>query len=342
MRRHAATPTARVHTRRKRSPALGEFELIERFFRRNTRHTLLGVGDDAALLAPTPGCELAVSTDMLVEGRHFFRGEDPEALGYKALAVNLSDMAAMGATPRWALLAGALPAADQAWLARFARGFFALAEVSGVDLIGGDTTRGPLNLCVTILGEVPSGQALLRSGARPGDTIYVSGALGDAALAVAARRRRVALDRSELGRCEERLLRPQARIALGERLRGVATAAIDISDGLIGDLGHVLDASGMGAVIELASIPRSRAIERRLTGRTRALALECLLAGGDDYELCFTAPRGRAEEIAGLARTLGLSLARIGAIEKRAGLLVVDEKGRALASLPRAFDHFAR
>ena len=342
MRRHAATPTARVHTRRKRSPALGEFELIERFFRRNTRHTLLGVGDDAALLAPTPGCELAVSTDMLVEGRHFFRGEDPEALGYKALAVNLSDMAAMGATPRWALLAGALPAADQAWLARFARGFFALAEVSGVDLIGGDTTRGPLNLCVTILGEVPSGQALLRSGALPGDTIYVSGALGDAALAVAARRGRVALDRRELGRCEERLLRPQARIALGERLRSVATAAIDISDGLIGDLGHVLDASGMGAVIELASIPRSRAIERRLTGRTRALALECLLAGGDDYELCFTAPRGRAEEIAGLARTLGLSLARIGAIEKREGLLVVDEKGRALASLPRAFDHFAR
>jgi thiamine-monophosphate kinase len=342
MHRRAGTTTARGRAGRARSPALGEFELIDRFFRRNTRHTLLGVGDDAALLAPTPGCELAVSVDMLVEGRHFFRGTDPEALGHKTLAVNLSDMAAMGATPRWALLAGALPVADATWLAAFSRGFFALAEDSGVDLIGGDTTRGPLNLCVTILGELPSGQALLRSGARPGDTIYVSGTLGDATLAIAQRRGRIALDQGELGPCERRLLRPLPRIALGERLRGVATAAIDISDGLIGDLGHVLEASGVGAAIELAAIPRSRAIERRLSGRTRALALECLLAGGDDYELCFTVPQGRAQEIAALARTLGLRLARIGTIEEGAGLVVIDEKGRALASVPRPFDHFAR
>jgi thiamine-monophosphate kinase len=322
--------------------ALGEFELIDRFFRRPTRHTLLGVGDDAALLAPTSGCELAVSVDMLVEGRHFFRGADPEALGHKTLAVNLSDMAAMGATPRWALLAGALPIAEPVWLDAFARGFFALAEASGVELVGGDTTRGPLNLCVTILGEVPAGQALLRSGARPGDTIYVSGTLGDAALAVAERRDRVVLDPGELARCEARLHCPVPRVGLGERLRGIATAAIDISDGLVGDLGHVLDASGVGAVIELAAIPRSRAIDRRLASRARALALKCLLAGGDDYELCFTVPRGRAGEIAALAETLGVPLTPIGAIEERAGLLVIDEKGRALASLPRAFDHFAR
>jgi thiamine-monophosphate kinase len=322
--------------------ALGEFELIDRFFRRPTRHTLLGVGDDAALLAPTSGCELAVSVDMLVEGRHFFRGADPEALGHKTLAVNLSDMAAMGATPRWALLAGALPIAEPVWLDAFARGFFALAEASGVELVGGDTTRGPLNLCVTILGEVPAGQALLRSGARPGDTIYVSGTLGDAALAVAQRRDRVVLDPGELARCEARLHCPVPRVGLGERLRGIATAAIDISDGLVGDLGHVLDASGVGAVIELAAIPRSRAIDRRLASRARALALKCLLAGGDDYELCFTVPRGRAGEIAALAETLGVPLTPIGAIEERAGLLVIDEKGRALASLPRAFDHFAR
>ena len=322
--------------------ALGEFELIERFFRRPTRHSVLGVGDDAALLAPSPGALLAVSVDMLVSGRHFFADVDPEALGHKTLAVNLSDLAAMGAKPRWALLAGALPEADSNWLAAFARGFFALADAFEVDLVGGDTTRGPLNLCVTILGEVPAGEALLRSGARQGDAIYVSGTLGDAALAVAHHRGRISLGTDELRRCETALLRPTPRVALGERLRGIASAAIDLSDGLAGDLGHVLDASGVGATLQLAAIPRSEALNLRLRGTERALALECLLAGGDDYELCFTAPESRATEVDALARALPLALTRIGVIEKRAGLAVVDEEGRALPSLPRAFDHFAR
>ena len=321
--------------------ALGEFELIDRFFRRPVRHTVLGVGDDAALIAPTPGCELAVSVDMLVAGRHFFADVDPEALGHKTLAVNLSDLAAMGAKPRWALLAGALPEADAAWLEPFARGFFALAEVHDVDLVGGDTTRGSLNLCVTIIGEVPSGQALLRSGAQVGDAVYVSGMLGAAALAVAQHQGTVALARDEFAPCERALLRPTPRVALGERLRGLAAAAIDISDGLVGDLGHVLAASGAGASVDLAAIPRPPALERLLGGPQRELALACLLAGGDDYELCFTVPQQRAGEVASLSRELELPLTRIGSVEAQPGVRVSDERGLPLAVLPRAFDHFA-
>jgi len=320
--------------------ALSEFELIDRFFRRPVRHAVLGVGDDAALLAPTPGCELAVSVDMLVAGRHFFADVDPEALGHKALAVNLSDMAAMGAAPRWALLAGALPNADAAWIAAFARGFFALADAYSVDLVGGDTTRGPLNLCVTILGEAPAGQALRRRGARPGDAVFVSGTLGDAALAVAHHRRRITLAADELGQCEPALLRPTPRVELGERLRGIATAAIDISDGLVGDLGHILDASDVGATLELAALPRSAILNRRLAGDERGLALDCVLAGGDDYELCFTAPARAAAQIGVVAKQVDLALTRIGTIEERAGLVVLDESGKALQTLPAAFDHF--
>jgi len=303
---------------------------------------VLGIGDDAALLAPTPGCELVVSVDMLVEGRHFFAEVDPEALGHKTLAVNLSDMAAMGAAPRWALLAGALPEPDPAWLAGFARGFFALAEMHDVDLVGGDTTRGPLNLCVTILGEVPAGQALRRSGAQMGDDIYVSGHLGDAALALAHQQGRVTLERDEFVRCQESLLRPQPRVALGRMLIDVASAAIDISDGLIGDLGHILETSGTGATLELRAIPRSASLDSRLADGEPSLALDCLLAGGDDYELCFTAPRERIADIRAIAGELELPLTRIGTIDKRSGLVVVDEGGQALSSLPHAFDHFAR
>jgi thiamine-monophosphate kinase len=318
--------------------ALSEFELIDRFFRRPPRHAILGVGDDAALIAPRPGYELAVSVDMLVAGRHFFADAEPEALGHKTLAVNLSDMAAMGATPRWALLACALPDADPVWLAAFARGFFALADAFEVDLVGGDTTRGPLNLCVTILGEVPAGRALLRSGARPGDAVYVSGELGDAALALAHHRSAIALDADELARCDAALLRPTPRVALGEQIRGLASAAIDVSDGLVGDLGHVLEASGVGATIELDRLPRSPALQRRLAGSERTLALQCLLAGGDDYELCFTAPAHA--DLEPLSRQLDLGLTRIGIIETRPGLVVQDEHARPLGNLPAAFDHF--
>jgi thiamine-monophosphate kinase len=320
--------------------ALSEFELIERFFRRPARHAVLGVGDDAALLAPTPGCELAVSVDMLVCGRHFFADVDPEALGHKALAVNLSDLAAMGALPRWALLAGALPEADPAWLAAFARGFFALADAFAVDLVGGDTTRGPLNLCVTVLGEAPAGQALRRSGARPGEAIFVSGRLGDAALALAHLRGQVELTATEFAACERALLWPAPRVALGQRLRGLASAAIDVSDGLLGDLGHVLDASAVGATLELSALPRSPALARLFAGSERTLALACLLAGGDDYELCFTAPLSAAAPLAALAEELALPLLPIGRIEAGAGLTVRDEAGRPLSALPEAFDHF--
>ena len=322
---------------------MNEFELIARFFSRPPRakSVRLGVGDDAALLAPSPGCELAISVDMLVEGRHFFADVDPEKLGHKALAVNLSDMAAMGATPKWALLAGALPDDDVAWLTAFARGFHALAEAHGVDLVGGDTTRGPLNLCVTILGEAPDGQALTRAGARLGDDIYVSGELGDAALALAAMTGRTQFGGDAFATARARLETPVPRVGLGIALRGVATSALDVSDGLVGDLAHILERSGVGATVELPAIPRSRALARLLSGAERKLALQCLLAGGDDYELCFTAPRAAAARVAAIAVNIALPLTRIGTITPGPGLVVRDEGGAPLSAIPKAFDHFA-
>jgi len=322
---------------------VNEFELIERFFTWPPRSesVALGVGDDAALINPTPGCELVVSVDMLVESRHFLADTDPAHLGHKTLAVNLSDIAAMGATPRWALLAGALPDSDSAWLAAFARGFHALADMHGIDLVGGDTTRGPRNLCVTVLGEVPAGKALRRDGARPGDDIYVSGALGDAALAFAAIGGRSSLDASALAAARARLEMPEPRIALGIALRGVANSAIDVSDGLTGDLGHILSRSHVGARVELGAIPHSKALAAKLASTERGLALECLLAGGDDYELLFTAPPTTAPLVEAIAAKVALALTRIGSITESAGLVIVDEHGVALPTLPRAYDHFA-
>ena len=320
--------------------ALSEFDVIDRYFRRPASSEILGIGDDAALVTPAQGCELAISVDMLIEGRHFETGVDPESLGHKTLAVNLSDMAAMAAKPRWALLAGALPRADATWLESFARGFFALADAHGVELIGGDTTRGPLNLCVTILGEVPAGRALRRGGARPRDSIWVTGRLGDAALALAHRRGEVTLDADELAACTHALMRPEPRVDFALRLRGLATAAIDVSDGLAGDLPHVLRASGVGAEIDIAAMPRSGAMERLLGGEARPTALQCLLAGGDDYELCFTAASENDDAIAARAREGHLAATRIGTIVEGSTLFVRDERGIAL-SPPRGFDHFA-
>jgi thiamine-monophosphate kinase len=287
----------------------------------------VGIGDDCALLRPDAGLELAVTTDMLVEGRHFLPGADPEALGHKALAVNLSDLAAMGAAPRWVTLALALPATDEGWLAAFARGFFALAERHGVDLVGGDTTRGPvLTINVTALGEVPSGVALYRAGARPGDDIWVSGELGGAALALA---------HPDLAAVAGRLHRPEPRVELGERLRGLARSAIDVSDGLAGDLGHILERSHVGAVIEYERIPRPAAF-----GGFRELERDCVLSGGDDYELAFTAAQAQRAEIESLGRELKLPLARIGAIQSGAAKLVVlDAAGKPMAHRG-GFDHF--
>src|SRR5665811_1401936 len=236
---------------------MSKFDLIKRYFTRATPGTLLGVGDDAALLQVSEGNVLAVSSDMLVSGTHFFPDADPFLLGHKTLAVNLSDMAAMGALPRWATLAIALPDANEAWLERFSAGFFELAQEHGVELVGGDTTRGPLNLCVTIMGEVPARQALRRNGAQVGDEVWVSGTLGDAALALAHLQGRIMLSAAEYTACAPALHQPQPRIALGLALRGIANSAIDISDGLLADLGHILDASRLAARLDFSALPIS-------------------------------------------------------------------------------------
>lgn len=316
---------------------LSEFELIRRYFNRPARGALLGVGDDAALVKPAPGMALAVSTDMLLEGRHFIAGADPRALGHKSLAVNLSDMAAMGATPRWATLALALPRPDEAWLAAFTAGLYALAERYEVDLVGGDTTRGTLTIAVTILGEVPERRALLRSGARAADDIWVSGELGGAALALAHGRGRVKLGQNDAEQAARRLDEPEPRVALGERLRDIASSAIDISDGIAGDLQHVLEGSSVGAQVHYASLPRPAAFARLADARLEA---ECVLSGGDDYELLFTSAPARRAELEALGAELGIALTRVGSI--RAGAPEIELLDAAGRVMPRVagFDHF--
>lgn len=315
----------------------GEFDLIRRFFSPPTRHTALAGGDDAALLRVGEGMQLAVSTDMLVAGRHFLADADAASVGHKSLAVNLSDMAAMGATPRWATLSIALPSIDEAWVAAFARGFLSLAAQHDVDLIGGDTTRGPLNLCVQIMGEVPEGVALRRDSARVGDLVWVSGCLGEAALALANRLEAYALPPSLRARAGARLDTPQPRVALGHALRGVASAAIDVSDGLVADVGHIAERSGVRAVIDWPAVPIAPELgSQRDVHEIRA----CALAGGDDYELCFTTAPAQRDRVREIARTLDLPVSEVGRIEAGSGVRVVDADGSELA-LPRAgFDHF--
>ena len=314
----------------------GEFELIARHFAQLTpprADVALGVGDDAALLAPAPGQQLVVTVDTLIEGVHFFADCPPAALGHKALAVNLSDLAAMGAEPAWAVLALTLPRADEAWLAEFARGFGELAREHGVALVGGDTCRGPLVVSVTALGQVPTGQALCRAGAQPGDGVYVSGQLGAAGLAVRARRGEIALPAALAQHAAQRLDWPQPRVALGLALRGLASAAIDVSDGLLADLGHVCAAGGVGARLDLAALP--------LPAGALALAShEELLGAGDDYELCFAVPPSREAAVPALAARLGCPLSRIGRIEAEPGLRLVDAAGRVQPAPPRGHDHF--
>lgn len=316
---------------------MSEFDLIRRYFTRTTPGALLGVGDDAALLQVGEGNVLAVSTDMLVSGTHFLPDDDPFLLGHKTLAVNLSDMAAMGAMPRWATLAIALPSADETWLAQFSAGFFALAQQHDVDLIGGDTTRGPLNLCVTIFGEVPAQLALRRSGAQPGDEIWVSGALGDAALALAHLQKRVVLPEAEFAACAPALRQPQPRVALGLALRGIASSAIDISDGLLADLGHILDASQAGAQLDFSALPVSPVMQGYVQ---LSLGRQCVLAGGDDYELCFTASANHHAELLRIGATLGLPLTCIGRIVAEHGCLVHDADGTPLNVEACGYDHF--
>ncbi len=317
---------------------MGEFDLIARYFKRPVRRSPLGVGDDCALLAPAPGMQLAVSTDLLIEGRHFLSTVDPRRLGHKCLAVNLSDLAACGAKPLAFTLGLALPQADEAWLAPFAEGLLGLADQHGCELVGGDTTRGPLAISITIFGEVPTGQALLRSGAQPGDEVWVSGTLGDARLALEVFRGTRQVPQAVFEAARERLECPVPRVSLGLALRGVASAAIDVSDGLVGDLAHVLAASGVGATLRAEQVAALPAQAQALSVQDR---LDFALAGGDDYELAFTAPAAAHDAVLAAGRASGTALTCIGTIEAASGLRLVDAAGQAVVRPVAAFDHFA-
>jgi len=314
---------------------MGEFDLIKRFFTRPSTQ-VLGVGDDCALLAPGAGMQWAISSDMLVEGRHFLSTVAPERLGHKALAVNLSDLAACGATPRAFMLALALPRVDETFLDGFARGLFALADAHGIELVGGDTTAGPLNICITVFGEVPPGQALLRSGARVADDIHVSGSLGDARLALEVFRGALSLPGDGFDRVRRAMELPQPRVALGQALRGLASSAVDVSDGMLGDLGHILQRSGVGATVQADRLPRSAWL------RTLPLELQRQfgLAGGDDYELVFTAPESARAAVEAAAAGAGVTVTRIGRIDAEPGLRLLDAQGQALPNAYGSFDHF--
>jgi thiamine-monophosphate kinase len=319
---------------------VGEFELIERYFARSATScpdVILGIGDDCALLSGDAR-DWAVSTDTLIEGVHFLADVDPAALGHKALAVNLSDLAACGADPRCFLLALALPRVDENWLAGFADGLFELARQHGCELAGGDTTRsaGGVAITITAFGRVETGRALLRSGARPGDELWVSGSLGDAALGLGCQRGEFTLAAEPRRAMIERLQRPTPRIELGRRLIGLARSAIDLSDGLIGDLGHVLRRSGVAAKVEWDKVPRSAALRTLGESDQQRLAL----AGGDDYELLFSVPPGQHAEIESIGGHAGVAVSRIGRIEAGSGLTVVDRDGRAMDIEAQAFDHF--
>lgn len=319
---------------------MGEFDLIRRFFQRPVRRAALGVGDDCALLAPAPGMQLAVSSDMLVEGRHFFADVDPRLLGHKSLAVNLSDLAACGARPLAFTLALSLPRADAAWTEAFAAGLLALADAHGCELVGGDTTQGPLNICITVFGEVPPGQALLRSGARAGDDIWVSGSLGDARLALEALLGHTTLPPGTLAAARQRLEAPTPRVALGQALRGIASSALDVSDGLLGDLGHILEQSRVGASLDTRLITPLLDAGRH-TPLTIDLLHQCTLSGGDDYELCFTAPADRRDAVQSAGRDSATRVTRIGCIEEQPGLRLISPDGAAMAPRWASFDHFA-
>jgi thiamine-monophosphate kinase len=321
---------------------LAEFSLIDRFFAAQVRRrddVALGIGDDAAVVDVPPGEQLVVAVDTLVAGVHFPESATAADIGHKALAVNLSDLAAMGATPRWATLALTLPQADEAWVAGFARGFFALAERYQLELIGGDTTRGPLCVSVQILGTLPHGRALPRAGARAGDRIYVSGSLGDAGLALRLLQGGQSCAADARAALDQRLHRPEPRVQLGERLRGLASAAIDVSDGLLADLGHVLESSGVGATLRIESLPRSAAFQACVSPQTPEW-FGLPLAAGDDYELCFTAGPEQAEALHSVAHALNVPITDIGVIETAPGLRCRRDDGSDFQPARRGYEHF--
>lgn len=319
---------------------LSEFDLIKQFFKRDRPGRAdLGIGDDCALLTPSPGRQLAISSDMLVEDRHFFAGADPFMLGHKSLAVNLSDLAAMGARPVGFTLALSLPAADPAWLEGFSRGLFALADAHGCELVGGDTTKGPLNICITVFGELAPGHALRRDAARAGDDIWISGTLGDARLALAGYLAEVALLDEDHAQAAQRMHMPAPRVALGLALaeQPIAHAALDISDGLVGDLGHILAASQVGAVLDVDALPAGPVLARQALELRRRFTA----AGGDDYELCFTAPVEHREAVLAAGRVSGTAVTRVGRIEAEPGLRFVDAQGAPLDLKLSGWDHFS-
>ena len=334
------------------SDPLGEFDLIQRFFKtgaqalQSNSSIALGIGDDCALLRPTAGQEIAITSDMLVEGRHFLSGANPELLGRKALAVNLSDLAAMGANPLGFTLALALPKADSVWLEGFSKGLFSMANEHSCSLIGGDTTAGPLNICITAFGSIPTGKAIQRKGAKLGEDIWVSGELGDARLTLAALRHEVLLPDLDLKQIEHRMHQPTPRVELGTQLRGIASAALDISDGLLGDLKHILKESQVDAQIFLDLLPKSAILRKQ----SEALQNEFAACGGDDYEICFTAPSDQRNAIQKLSSTLHLPLTRIGQTTVRknteASIVLVSADGKRMSDsdtkiLLKSFDHFA-
>ena len=318
---------------------MSEFELIQRYFSKRQSPVAcvaLGIGDDCALMAAKGGTQVAISTDMLVEGRHFFAGADARMLGHKSLAVNLSDLAAMGATPRAFTLALALPHVQPVWLNDFSEGLFELASQHGCQLIGGDTTKGPLNICITVFGEIPEGQALRRDAAQPGDDIWVSGTLGDARLALACYSDQLILSRQDLQLSAARLHTPTPRIALGTALRQIAHAAIDISDGLIGDLAHIFALSKVGATLWCDALPFGEILAKQ----NRATQYEFALSGGDDYELCFTAPRAHRSAVLEAGKRSKTHLTRIGYIESQPGCRIVDASNKLQNFAFKSFDHF--
>lgn len=318
---------------------MNEFELIRRYFARQPvmrADVALGVGDDAALLQLPPGQQLVVTTDLLVSGVHFLPDADPAALGHKALAVNLSDLAAMGAEPAWFLLNLALPAADESWLTGFSTGLFELAQRYRVQLVGGDTSRAPkIVIAIEAHGFVPAGQALTRAGAKPGDRIFVTGPLGDAGLALRHRQGQLKLSAAELPSCVERMDRPAPRVEEGLALRGIASSAVDISDGLVADLGHILEMSRVGARLELAQLPLSQAYRTHLAG----VGWDVALANGDDYELCFTVPPANLAALEKIKHRFP-AISEIGVIEADSGLRIVDAGGKPYTPKATGHDHF--
>lgn len=320
--------------------SLNEFSIIERYFTRATcrNDVLLGVGDDAALLQVPHGMQLAVSVDTLIAGRHFPLDTHPTAIGYKSLAVNLSDMAAMGAKPAWVTLSLALPDSDEKFIEGFAKGFFALAQEYEVELVGGDTVRGPLACTVQIHGFIPAGGALLRSGANAGDYIYVTGSLGDAGAGLKLTQEGITVDDETAARLIRRLEYPSPRVTEGSSLRGIASSAIDISDGLLADLQHILESSGCAAELQLDAIPQSEALQHFSTDNTERLHLA--LSAGDDYELCFTVPPENVMELERVTAGWDCGVKRIGQIVEGEGIRLLGAESEALHHIVSGFDHF--